>query len=195
MGSLAGIMNDNAGIAAWVQTFGALLALGVAIWIPTRQAKAAQAERLQLLRREQQEREQATQDRVEKLFAIGFFAQQQLKELLDVFEKRPPDQIRSYLKTSHSGEALRALIGSVNEIPIFDLPNAAFVTLGLQMREICNRGVEQVELAIERLGKSEMSTWYDTLDRIGEAVAELGGITQTLIDVREEMATEIADKS
>lgn len=195
MGSLAAIMNDNAGIAAWVQTFGALLALGVAIWIPTRQAKAAQAERLQLLRREQQEREQATQDRVEKLFAIGFFAQQQLKELLDVFEKRPPDQIRSYLKTSHSGEALRALIGSVNEIPIFDLPNAAFVTLGLQMREICNRGVEQVELAIERLGKCEMSTWYDTLDRIGEAVAELGGITQTLIDVREEMATEIADKS
>lgn len=195
MGSLAAIMNDNAGIAAWVQTFGALLALGVAIWIPTRQAKAAQAERLQLLRREQQEREQATQDRVEKLFAIGFFAQQQLKELLDVFEKRPPDQIRSYLKTSHSGEALRALIGSVNEIPIFDLPNAAFVTLGLQMREICNRGIEQVELAIERLGKCEMSTWYDTLDRIGEAVAELGGITQTLIDVREEMATEIADKS
>ena len=195
MGSLAAIMNDNAGIAAWVQTFGALLALGVAIWIPTRQAKAAQAERLQLLRREQQEREQATQDRVEKLFAIGFFAQQQLKELLDVFEKRPPDQIRSYLKTSHSGEALRALIRSVNEIPIFDLPNAAFVTLGLQMREICNRGVEQVELAIERLGKCEMSTWYDSLDSIGEAVAELGGITQTLIDVREEMATEIADKS
>lgn len=193
MSFLAELMNSNEGVAAWVQTLGALLALVVAIWIPTRQAQEAQQEKLRLLHKEQRDREQATQDKVEKLYAIGLFAKQQLRTLHEVFEKRPPDQIRSYLKTSHSGEALRALIGSVNQIPIFDLPNAAYVTLGLQMREICNRGVDQVELAIERLEKSEMSVWYDILDRIGVAITELGVITQTLQDVREEMATTRAD--
>jgi hypothetical protein len=173
-------MNANQGMSGWAQTIGSFIALGIAIWVPYHQSLIAR-------RTEEKARQQVEIDQVEKLGAMCLFARTSLQKILDLSSRSSIQESLDAFEQDFSPQALHALVSSINDFPVFTLPNAAFVTIGLKAREACNLGAENAKRYHVGLENGNSMEIGHAASNVSMAIGELSEQIDLLINVRNQL--------
>lgn len=135
-------MNENQWLSAWIQAFGSLFALGIAIWIPAHQSKGekAKAKRAELEYRYKQTNFIWN--------AVGMVIAE-AHALMENIEQDP------YPISSFNADQIKAfesLLLSLDAFPIHELETAPMVTMALEMRR---KSHKIVDLLLKALAEAE----------------------------------------
>lgn len=179
------------GLSSWIQTIGSLIALFVAIWLPYRQGKAAQIELKRLADMEAVRQKTATLDHVEKLYAMGLHTFRSLHNFMKMGTQGSLEEIRDALKESYSPTSLKMLVDNLNSVPLFALPNGAFLSISLKLREACNICVENAQRYVSGVHNNSSMEVGSASANIDVAMATLEEQLELLMDVRMQLAKEL----
>lgn len=137
-------LNQNEGVAAWVQTIGSLLALGIAIAIPVVQHRRedAKAVRAEIVRRYTQ---------INFVWStVGTI----IGELQDMLDNIKQEHCVISKQNADQQKAFENVLLSFDAFPIHELHTAPLVTLALEMRRDCHK---IVDLILKALSDAEAS--------------------------------------
>lgn len=178
-------------LSGWAQALGSFIALFIAIAVPYRQTRAAREEAREIARKEARDKKLAIMDQVEKLYALGLFASKALGKLSQITKGRDIDAIVETFDETHSRSELKNVVSSFNQVPMFELPNASFVTIGLQLREACNAGVESFEDYLSGLRNYNSTQVGSSYGRLETATKKIEQLLEQLASARLELITEL----